>query len=89
VTTDPVGALRRESAVGIDPVADSPQVGHISRTTRYVHELGPGIRFHRSGRRSRSEVVVALLIRRTGKLTSNLLEVVAHIRAPTPMRPRS
>jgi len=28
VTTDPVGALRRESAVGIDPVADSPQVGH-------------------------------------------------------------
>jgi choline dehydrogenase len=75
----PAGHLR---SVGIDPVVNSPQVGcnltdHPATFMNW--ELAPGFIGLADARNPKW--LLRWLIRRTGKLTSNLMEAVAHIRS--------
>jgi choline dehydrogenase len=77
-----VGLAEHLRSVGIDPVVDSPQVGQNLTdhpATIMNWELAPG--FIGLADASNTKWLLRWLIRRTGKLTSNLFEAVAHIRS--------
>jgi choline dehydrogenase len=77
-----VGAAEHLRAVGIAPVVDSPLVGrnltdHPATFTNW--ELAPG--FVGLADAQNPKWLLRWIFRRTGKLTSNLMEAVAHIRS--------
>jgi choline dehydrogenase len=77
-----VGSAEHLRSVGIDPVVDSPQVGQNLTdhpATIMNWELAPG--FIGLADASNPKWLLRWLIRRSGKLTSNLFEAVAHIRS--------
>jgi choline dehydrogenase len=74
-----VGHLR---SVGIVPVVDSPQVGHnlMDHPATFMNwELAPGFIGLADARNPKC--LLRWLFRRSGKLTSNLMEAVAHVRS--------
>jgi len=77
-----VGPAVHLRSVGIDPVADSPQVGHnlTDHPATFMNwELAPGFVGLADARNPKW--LLRWLFRRSGKLTSNLMEAVAHIRS--------
>jgi choline dehydrogenase-like flavoprotein len=77
-----IGPAEHLRSVGITPVVDSPQVGQnlTDHPATFMNwELAPG--FIGLADASNPKWLLRWLIRRTGKLTSNLMEAVAHIRS--------
>src|SRR6478735_1579778 len=77
-----IGLAEHLRSVGIDPVVDSPQVGQNLTdhpATIMNWELAPG--FIGLADASNPKWLLRWLIRRSGKLTSNLMEALAHIRS--------
>ena len=77
-----VGPAEHLRSVGIDPVVHSPQVGRnlTDHPATFMNwELAPGFIGLADARNPKW--LLRWLIRRTGKLTSNLMEAVAHIRS--------
>jgi choline dehydrogenase len=77
-----VGPAEHLRSVGIDPVLDSPQVGSnlTDHPATFMNwELAPGFIGLADARNPKW--LLRWLIRRSGKLTSNLMEAVAHIRS--------
>lgn len=77
-----VGPAEHLRSVGIDPVVDSPQVGRnlTDHPATFMNwELAPGFIGLADARNPKW--LLRWLIRRSGKLTSNLMEAVAHIRS--------
>jgi choline dehydrogenase len=77
-----VGPAVHLRSVGIDPLVDSPHVGHnlTDHPATFMNwELAPGFIGLADARNPKW--LLRWLIRRSGKLTSNLMEAVAHIRS--------
>jgi choline dehydrogenase len=77
-----VGPAEHLRSVGIVPVVDSPQVGHnlTDHPATFMNwELAPGF-IGLADARNR-KWLLRWMFRRSGKLTSNLMEAVAHIRS--------
>ena len=77
-----VGPAEHLRSVGIDPVVDSPRVGHnlTDHPATFMNwDLAAGFIGLADARDPKW--LLRWLIRRTGKLTSNLMEAVAHIRS--------
>lgn len=77
-----VGAAEHLRSVGIDPLVDSPQVGHnlTDHPATFMNwDLATGFIGLADARNPKW--LLRWLIRRSGKLTSNLMEAVAHIRS--------
>ncbi|MGQ4598976.1 GMC family oxidoreductase N-terminal domain-containing protein [Nocardia sp. R6R-6] len=76
-----IGPADRLRAVGITPLVDSPRVGHglaDHPSTFMSWDLQPG--FTGLADATHPKWLIQWLIRRTGKLASNLIEAIAHIR---------
>lgn len=77
-----IGPADHLRSVGIDPLADSPQVGHnlTDHPATFMNwELAPA--FIGLADVRNPKWLLRWLFRRDGKLTSNLMEAVAHIRS--------
>jgi choline dehydrogenase len=77
-----IGLAEHLGSVGIAPVVDSPRVGHnlTDHPATFMNwELAPGFIGLADARNPKW--LLRWLFRRTGKLTSNLMEAVAHIRS--------
>jgi choline dehydrogenase len=77
-----IGSAEHLRAVGITPVMDSQRVGHnlTDHPATFMNwELAPGFVGLADARHPKW--LLRWLIRRSGKLTSNLMEAVAHIRS--------
>jgi choline dehydrogenase len=77
-----VGPAEHLRSVGIAPVVDSPRVGHnlMDHPATFMNwELAPGFVGLADARNPKW--LLRWLFQRTGKLTSNLMEAVAHIRS--------
>jgi choline dehydrogenase len=77
-----VGPAVHLRSVGIDPLVDSPRVGHdlTDHPATFMNwELAPGFLGLADARNPKW--LLRWLFRRSGKLTSNLMEAVAHIRS--------
>jgi choline dehydrogenase len=77
-----VGPAEHLRSVGIDPVVDSPRVGHnlTDHPATFMNwDLARGFIGLADARNPKW--LLQWMIRRTGKLTSNLMEAVAHIRS--------
>ncbi len=77
-----IGPAEHLRSVGIAPVVDSPQVGHnlTDHPATFMNwELAPGFIGLSDARNPKW--LLRWMFRRSGKLTSNLMEAVAHIRS--------
>jgi choline dehydrogenase len=77
-----VGPAEHLRSVGIDPIVGSPRVGHnlTDHPATFMNwDLAPGFIGLADARNPKW--LLRWLIRRSGKLTSNLMEAVAHIRS--------
>ena len=77
-----VGPADHLRSVGIIALVDSPRVGEgLDRSSGDLRHLGSGTRPRRPGGRREPKMVAAVAVGRRGKLTSNIMEALAHVRS--------